>query len=93
MVFCSSGGLYTKIRGSVLGFPGVTGKANSKMKYRHFKGGIYEIVCEALLESDPKVVMIVYKSSEGSIWTRPREVFFELVEHEGNTIRRFSPIN
>lgn len=63
------------------------------MKYRHYKGGIYEIVCEALLESDPKVIMIVYKSSDGSIWTRPKDVFFELVEYEGNTVQRFAPIN
>jgi hypothetical protein len=63
------------------------------MKYRHYKGGIYEIVCEAKLESDPSVIMIVYKSDNGSIWTRPKEVFFELVQHDGNTVQRFAPIN
>jgi hypothetical protein len=63
------------------------------MKYRHYKGGIYEIVCEAMLESDPNVIMVVYKSSGGSIWTRPRDVFFELVQHEGNIVQRFAPIN
>jgi len=63
------------------------------MKYRHYKGGIYEIVCEARLESDPNVIMIVYKSEDGSIWTRPRDVFFELVQYEGNSVQRFSPIN
>jgi hypothetical protein len=63
------------------------------MKYRHYKGGIYEIVCEARLESDPDVVMIVYKSEDGSVWTRPREVFFELVQNEGNIVQRFAPIN
>jgi len=45
------------------------------MKYRHYKGGIYEIVCEARLESDPNIIMIVYKSEEGLIWTRPSGVF------------------
>ncbi len=34
------------------------------MKYRHYKGGIYEIVCEARLESDPKVIMICFISCE-----------------------------
>ena len=63
------------------------------MKYRHYKGGIYEIICEARLESDPNIILIVYKSSDGSIWTRPRKEFFEFVEHEGNTVQRFSPIN
>lgn len=64
-----------------------------RMKYRHYKGGIYEIVCEARLESDPQIIMMVYKSDEGLIWTRPKEVFFELVEHEGNLMPRFAPIN
>ena len=63
------------------------------MKYRHYKGGIYEIVCEARLESDPNIIMIVYKSADGSIWTRPRDIFFGLVQHEGNTVQRFAPIN
>ncbi len=63
------------------------------MKYRHYKGGIYEIICEARLESDPKVIMIIYKAVDGSVWTRPRNEFFELVEHEGNTVQRFSAIN
>ncbi len=63
------------------------------MKYRHYKGGIYEIICEAQLESDPKTIMFVYKSEDGLIWTRPGEQFFELVQHEGNTVQRFAPIN
>ena len=25
------------------------------VRYRHYKGGIYELVCEATLESDPTV--------------------------------------
>lgn len=63
------------------------------MKYRHYKGGIYELMCEARLESDPNVIMIVYQAGDGSIWTRPRAVFFERVQHEGNTVQRFTPIN
>jgi hypothetical protein len=63
------------------------------MKYRHYKGGIYEIVCEAKLESDPSVIMMVYKSEDGSVWTRPRNVFFEFVQHEGKTVPRFARIN
>ncbi len=62
------------------------------MKYRHYKGGIYEIVCEARLESDPKVIMIVYKSEDGLIWTRPSDAFFDRVQHEGKTVPRFAPI-
>jgi len=62
------------------------------MKYRHYKGGIYEIVCEARLEADPNVILMIYKSEEGLIWARPREVFFEMVQFEGKTVQRFIPV-
>lgn len=63
------------------------------MKYRHYKGGIYELICEARLESDPDVIMIIYKSEDDLFWTRPKYEFFELVIHEGSTVQRFAPIN
>ena len=63
------------------------------MRYRHYKGGIYEIVCEAKLESDPAVIMMVYKNEAGVIWTRPKSAFFEQVECAGKTVPRFAPIN
>ncbi|ADG18214.1 hypothetical protein OKW33_004640 [Paraburkholderia atlantica] len=63
------------------------------MRYRHYKGGIYELVCEATLESDPTVTMIVYKAANGTIWTRPATVFFELVEQDGVKVPRFAPLD
>ncbi|SEJ05086.1 DUF1653 domain-containing protein [Paraburkholderia diazotrophica] len=63
------------------------------VRYRHYKGGIYEFICEATLESDPSVTMVVYRAENGTIWTRPSSVFFEMIEHEGDKIPRFSPIN
>ncbi|MGF6299653.1 hypothetical protein OKW43_001986 [Paraburkholderia sp. WC7.3g] len=63
------------------------------MRYRHYKGGIYELVCEATLESDQTVTMIVYKAANGTIWTRPATVFFERVEHEGVEVPRFAPLD
>ncbi|HTH44213.1 MAG TPA: DUF1653 domain-containing protein [Oxalicibacterium sp.] len=62
-------------------------------RYRHYKGGIYEFVCAAKLESDPKVVMIVYTAADGSYWTRPESVFFETVEHQGRRVPRFAPLD
>jgi hypothetical protein len=61
-------------------------------RYRHYKGGIYELMCEATLESDPSIAMIVYRASNGTIWTRPASVFFELVDHEGRKVPRFAPL-
>jgi hypothetical protein len=37
--------------------------------------------------------MIVYRADNGTIWTRPASVFFEMIEHEGQTVPRFAPIN
>ena len=63
------------------------------MKYKHFKGGVYELICEATLESNPQIIMVIYRSSDGTSWARPRDVFFELLEHDGKIVRRFEPIN
>lgn len=61
------------------------------MQYRHYKGGLYELVCVATLESD-HTEMIVYRAANGSIWTRPKDVFFELVEVDGRKVPRFAPV-
>ncbi|MBW0445095.1 DUF1653 domain-containing protein [bacterium M00.F.Ca.ET.228.01.1.1] len=66
---------------------------STNTRYRHYKGGIYELICEATLESDPSVTMIVYRASNGTIWTRPATVFFEQIEHEGVSMPRFAQID
>lgn len=62
------------------------------MQYRHYKGGIYEFICEATLESDPDITMIVYRAANGSIWTRPSTVFFEEIDVNGVKQPRFAAI-
>ena len=61
------------------------------MQYRHYKGGLYELVCIATLESDLSA-MVVYRAADGSIWTRPQAVFFELVAVDGQRVPRFAPV-
>jgi hypothetical protein len=62
------------------------------IQYRHYKGGLYELVCEATLEADLSP-MIIYRAHDGSIWARPKSVFFELVEVDGEKVPRFAPIS
>jgi hypothetical protein len=62
------------------------------VKFRHYKGGLYELVCEATLESDLST-MIVYRAADGSVWCRPQSVFFELVEVDGVKVQRFTPLD
>jgi hypothetical protein len=62
------------------------------MRYRHYKGGLYELVCEAVLEADHTPV-IVYRGEDGLTWVRPRDVFFETVEVDGVRVPRFAPVS
>jgi hypothetical protein len=62
------------------------------MRYRHYKGGIYELVCEARLEAD-LVPVIVYRGQDGMTWVRPSSDFFALVQPAGGgtPVPRFAP--
>jgi hypothetical protein len=37
--------------------------------------------------------MIVYRASDGSTWVRPKDVFFQMVEVNGELVPRFAPIS
>lgn len=60
--------------------------------YRHYKGGLYELVCEAALEADHTPVM-VYRGLDGAVWVRPRDAFFETVTVDGKAVPRFAPLD
>jgi hypothetical protein len=62
------------------------------MRFRHYKGGLYELVCEAVLEVDHTPV-IVYRGEDGVVWVRPKDVFFETVEVGGAAVPRFAAVN
>lgn len=62
------------------------------IQYRHYKGGLYELVCEATLEAD-LTPMIIYRAQDGSVWARPKSVFFELIEVDGLLVPRFAPVS
>jgi hypothetical protein len=64
---------------------------HSAARFQHYKGGIYELVCEAIQEAD-LVPVIVYRAENGTVWVRPRSVFFESIEIEGRTVQRFTRI-
>lgn len=62
------------------------------VRFRHYKGGIYQLVGEATQESDLSPV-IVYLSHDGSMWTRPKSVFFEMLTIDGKQVQRFTQID
>jgi hypothetical protein len=62
------------------------------MRFRHYKCGLYELVCEAVLEADHTPV-IVYRGQDGIVWVRPKSAFFETVEVDGAPVPRFAAVN
>jgi|GEM_PF-436934 len=59
-------------------------------QHKPYKDGVYDLICEARLKSGPEVTMIVCRDADDSVWTRPRDVFFELVEVEGAKAARMA---
>ena len=60
-------------------------------KYRHFKGGMYEVIGTAK-HSETLEEMVVYRAlyGEGALWVRSLSMWNESVEHEGKRVPRFS---
>ena len=66
------------------------GRALKEGIYRHYKGGLYEVIAVGT-ESDSHADVVIYKSVEtGRFFTRELSIFLETVEHEGKTVARFS---
>ncbi len=63
-------------------------------KYRHFKGGEYEVLCLAK-HSETQEEMVVYRAlyGEGETWVRPLSMWNDTVTREGKTYRRFAPVD
>lgn len=65
--------------------------------YQHFRNKqFYEVICVAN-HSETQEEMVVYKALYesdkfpfGQIWVRPKKMFLEEVEHEGEMVPRFS---
>lgn len=64
--------------------------------YRHYKGGLYRLVCQARLEETTAPVVVyqaLYDTEDFGnhpIWVRPLESFLEKVVVEGKELPRFA---
>ena len=58
--------------------------------FRHFKGNLYRLEGFAK-DSETLEDMGVYRAlyGEHGLWVRPAKMFFETVEHDGKTMKRF----
>lgn len=62
-------------------------------RYRHFKGNEYEVLGTAE-HSETQEELVVYRAlyGEGGLWVRPVSMWEETVERDGQTFRRFTPV-
>ena len=62
-------------------------------KYRHFKGGEYQLLALAL-HSETLEPMVVYQAlyGEGKLWVRPAAMWNETVDKDGYSGPRFTYI-
>ena len=58
--------------------------------FRHFKGNLYRLEGFAK-DSETLEDMVVYRAlyGEHGLWVRPAKMFFETVERDGKTMKRF----
>lgn len=62
-------------------------------RYRHFKGGEYEVIGVGRMSEDKDQEVVVYKSlKHGGIWVRPLGMFLEHVDRDGYAGPRFMPV-
>ena len=59
-------------------------------EFVHFKGGHYRLEGFAK-DSETLEEMVVYRVlyGEGGLWVRPAKMFFETIERDGKTMKRF----
>lgn len=60
-------------------------------KFRHYKGGEYEVLANALEEATLHH-LVVYRAPKGTVWTRPIDDWNAIVDVDGVATRRFTPI-
>lgn len=66
--------------------------------YQHYKGGTYKLICEAI-HSETQETLIIYeqlyqtdKYPKGTRWARPKKMFYEEVQMNGERQPRFRKI-
>ena len=62
-------------------------------KYRHYKGGEYEVIGVAY-HSETLEPMVIYRAlyGDGGIWARPAAMWNDVIEKDGVTYTRFTYI-
>lgn len=68
--------------------------ADATRYYRHFKGGKYKVLAIGQ-DSESLAVVVVYQALYGDqkVWVRPKDMFDDVVERDGQIMKRFTEIS
>ena len=62
-------------------------------KFRHYKGGLYAVIGEGIHTETEENLVFYYDASDATkFYARPKEMFYSDIEWEGETKKRFTPI-
>ncbi|WP_433956973.1 DUF1653 domain-containing protein [Cytobacillus horneckiae] len=56
--------------------------------YRHYKGGIYNVIGMGK-HSETQEEIVIYEDTDNRLWVRPLKMFFEEIEVNGQKVERF----
>ena len=72
----------------------MTGQELTPGRYRHYKGGEYEVLGVAR-HSESEELLVVYRClyDNNSLWVRPRDMFIETITVDGSSQPRFVRID
>jgi len=61
--------------------------------YKHYKGNNYRVIGMAK-HSETQEELVVYQAlyGDGDLWVRPKAMFLETVEKDGQTVPRFQKV-
>ena len=59
-------------------------------KYTHYKGNQYDVFCSAFDREGNKYVLYQQCYGDNSFWIRPYDMFFESINVNGKSVKRFS---
>lgn len=64
-------------------------KQERKAQYKHFKGDIYDLICNDVKHTETGETLVVYRDVRGQMWARPESEFYGLVAVNGEFMPRF----
>ena len=62
--------------------------------YVHYENGKHYTVIDVVRHSETEEWMVLYRAEYGDydLWVRPLTLFMEIVQKDGQSVRRFAPL-